>query len=235
MINGLIGRKMGMTSVYTEDGSRIPVTLIEVGPCTVVQVKKSDSRDGYDAVQIGYQPVKMDKLTKPMQGHFRKAGFKEGFSILREMRADKPDELEPGTVVTADQIFKEQSKVKVTGTSIGKGFAGAMKRYGFKGAPASHGASKVHRRPMSAGATDAARVFKGKRSPGHMGNRRVTVKNLEIVRIKPLDGPAPEQAEPKDQEKEQKEQKTAAATRYIIAIKGSVPGKPRSLVIVSNT
>ena len=237
MVNALIGRKMGMTCVYDESGARTPVTLIEVGPCTVVQVKKAGGKGGGDAVQIGFQPVKLDKLTKPMQGHFRKAGMKEGFRHLREVPTDNADELQPGAVLTADQVFKEQTRVKVTGTGIGKGFAGAMKRHGFHGSPASHGASKVHRRPMSAGATDAARIFKGKRSPGQMGNQQVTIGRLEIVKIKPIGAPAQEQPdearqESEGQDKKGKKEQAAAPVGYIIAVKGSVPGKPRSLVVL---
>lgn len=224
MVNALIGRKVGMTSVYDAEGNRTSVTLLEMGPCTVTQVKKADGSDGYNSVQLGFEPLAFGKLNKPMKGKFEKAGLKEGFRVLREFRTDIPAELEIGALITADELFKEKGCVKVIGTSKGAGFAGGMKRHNFSGAKASHGQEKVHRKPMSAGSTDAARVFKGKRSPGHMGDQRVTVKNLEIVRLKALDVKAGTEGE----------EAKSASGKYILALKGSVPGKRNSLVVVQN-
>jgi len=254
MITGLIGKKLGMTRIFDRDGNVVPVTLLEVGPCTVIQVKNKSGADGYNAVQLGFQPAKPERVNKPMTGHFKKAGLKTAFKTLAEFRADKVDDLKVGDEITADGIFKENTKVKVIGTSIGKGFAGAMKKHHFHGSPDSHGAEKVHRRPMSAGATDAQRVFKGKRSPGHMGNISVTVRNLLIVRMKPFgeeihpeeqpakDAPASagqpeteEKAVGKDAEKKEKKKEAASAARkYIVAVKGAVPGKPNALVRIEN-
>lgn len=239
MVKGLIGRKLGMTRIFDKDGINIPVTLLEMGPCTVVQVKTADGKDGYNSVQLGFEPLGADRINQPMTGHYKKAGVKGGFRVLREFRLDSAPDVEPGAELTVEDVFKEAGRVKVTGTSSGKGFAGAMKRHGFHGSPASHGAKRVHRRPMSAGATDAARVFKGKRSPGQMGNVQVSQKNCEIVRIKPLDAPAPaEEPEKKDggeqAEKKEKGGQKSGAKKFIIALKGCIPGKPKSLVILEN-
>ncbi len=239
MVKGLIGRKLGMTRIFDKEGYNIPVTLLEVGPCTVVQIKSGDGGDGYNSVQLGFQPVKADKLNKPMKGHFRKACKDGGFKVLREFLMDGTPDLEVGTEITAEDVFKESALVKVTGTSSGKGFAGAMKRHGFHGGPASHGAKRVHRRPMSAGATDAARIFKGKKSPGHMGNVQVTQKSCRIVRIKALDAPKPVEipekaAEGEQVEKKEKSREKGGATKFVIALRGSIPGKPNSLVILEN-
>ena len=205
MVRGLICRKIGMTRIYNDKGNIVPVTLVEAGPCTVSAVRTEEA-DGYNAVQLGFLPVVESKLNEPMKGLFKKRGISP-FKILREFRTEKPSELKVGDSVTVD-IFKENTKVKVVGVSKGAGFAGAVKRHGFFGAPMSHGASKVHRKPMSAGATDAARVFKGKRSPGHMGDHRVTVRNLTVV--------------------------TVDAERNLLALKGAVPGKKNSILIVHN-
>ncbi len=260
MISGLIGKKLGMTRIFDAKGNVIPVTLLEVGPCTVVQIKKADGKDGYDAVQLGFQAVKSEKMNKPMSGHFKKAGTKTGFKVLREFRIDAPADVNVGDELTAEMVFKENSIVKVIGTSIGRGFAGAMKRHGFHGSSDSHGSEKVHRRPMSGGATDAQRVFRGKRSPGHMGDARVTVRNLELVRIKPFGEQTAEVEEPEvleqaqaaieagtenaaeqatqDMEqktdKKKKESATVKSSKYIVAVKGAVPGKRNSLVIIEN-
>jgi large subunit ribosomal protein L3 len=206
MIPGLIGKKVGMTRIYHEDGTSSPVTLIECGPCVVTQVKTQDS-DGYGAVQLGFDEAAKRKVTKPLQGHFKKAGTAL-FRNLREFRTDSPDEYKVGDTIKVADIFQENARVKVCGKSKGAGFAGGMKRHGFHGAGASHGQEKVHRRPMSAGSTDAARVFRGKRSPGHMGDARVTTRNLKVLKI--------------DSE------------RNLIAVMGPVPGKKDGLVIIEN-
>ncbi len=261
MIPGLIGKKLGMTRVFDSKGNVIPVTLVEMGPCTVVKIKQTSGKDGYDSIQMGYQPIRMSRLNKPSAGHFKKAGFKDGFKVLKEFRVDGTDDVKVGDVITAEQIFKEDTRVKVIGTSIGRGFAGAMKRHGFHGAEASHGAEKVHRRPMSAGSTDAARVFKGKRGPGHMGNAQVTYKNIEIVKIKAIgeelisndedkieknldvveqkddvntENVVEENTEVKEEAKKEKKEETARPGKFIVALKGSVPGKKNSLVVLEN-
>lgn len=225
MIKSLIGKKVGMTSVFDADGNRISVTLVEMGPCTVTQVKKADGKDGYDSVQLGYEPRPLAKLNKPMKGKFEKAGLKEGYRELREFRVDGPADLQVGAQITADTLFKEKTLVKVIGTSRGMGFAGGMKRHNFHGSSSSHGQEKVHRRPMSAGSTDAARVFKGKRSPGHMGDVRVTVKNIEVVKVKALDVRAGAEGEAAA---------VSATGKYVVALRGSVPGKRNSLVVLEN-
>jgi len=220
MIPGMIGKKIGMARMFDEKGNVVPVTLIEMGPCTVVGVKTSDGKDKYDAVQVGYSSVKLDKLTKPMQGVYKKSGLKSGFKVLKEFRVDKTDGIGVGDEIGADAVFSENMSVKIIGTSIGRGFAGAMKRHGFGGSEASHGQEKVHRRPMSGGATDAQRVFRGKRGPGRMGNAQVTVANLKLMKMKPM------------YEAGQSETESAGKTPYIIAVRGAVPGKQNSLVIV---
>ncbi len=181
MVGGLLGRKLGMTQTFAEDGSLVPVTVIEAGPCQIMQVKNRD-RDGYDAVQIGFKDVKRKAATKPEQGHARKAKT-EPKRFIREIRLGGPEEIELGQTLTAD-IFEGVATVDVTGTSKGKGFQGVMKRHGFKGLPGSHGASKVHRAPGSIGACAyPARVFKGTRMPGHMGRERKTVRNLTVLEV----------------------------------------------------
>ncbi len=252
MVSGLIGKKLGMTRIFDKNGNVIPVTLIEVGPCTITQIKTKDGKEKYNAVQMGFQPAKMEKMNKPMAGKFKKAGVKTAFKVLREFRTEQIDDVKVGDELTAEMIFKENTKVKVVGTSIGRGFAGGMKRHNFRGSEDSHGAEKVHRRPMSGGATDAQRVFKGKRGPGHMGAARVTVRNLDLVRIKPFgeDAPMPVE-EPETQqameqaadvaaetteqkEEKKKEAKAEKARKYIVAVRGAVPGKANSLVIIEN-
>lgn len=177
----ILGKKVGMTRVFDEGGKQIAVTVVRAGPCVVVQ-RKTEETDGYEAVQVGFEEHKRSRMTNPLLGHFESRGV-EPMRHLREFRVSGGDGPEPGEELTVEQFEKGQI-VDVVGTSKGKGFAGAMKRYGFKGGPASHG-SKVHRSPMSGGATDAARTFKGARRPGHMGNARVTVKGLEIIDVDP--------------------------------------------------
>lgn len=204
MVSGMIGKKLGMTRIYDEGGNTIPVTLIELGPCTVAAVRTKE-KDGYSAVQLGFEPMADKKVNKPMAGLFKKRGI-GAFKVLREFRMENDPEHKVGDQITVDSVFKEKEIVKVVGTSKGAGFAGGVKKHGFFGAPMSHGASKVHRKPMSAGATDAARVFKGKRGPGHMGAARVTALNLTVVIVD--------------------------AEKHLLAVRGSVPGKPNSIVIV---
>ena len=187
-----------MTQLFREDGSLVPVTLIEAGPCVVTQLKTKDS-DGYGAVQLGFGEVK--RSNKPMQGHFRPS---RSSRYLREVQADDPSEFSVGQTLGVD-IFSEGEKVDVIGRSKGRGFAGTMKRHGFHGGPRTHGQSDRARAPGSiGGGTTPGKVFKGLKMAGHMGNRRITVKGLEIVKVD--------------------------TDRNILAVKGGIPGAPNSLV-----
>ena len=198
MLRGFLGKKIGMTQLFAENGSVVPVTLIEAGPCVVTQVKTKDS-DGYEAVQLGFGDVK--RPNKPMQGHFRPS---RASRYLREVKADDPAEFSVGQTVSLD-IFTEGEKVDVIGRSKGRGFAGTMKRHGFGGGPRTHGQSDRARAPGSiGGGTTPGKVFKGLKMAGHMGNRRITVKGLEIVKVD--------------------------TDRNILAVKGGIPGAPNSLV-----
>lgn len=202
MRKGLIGRKLGMTQVFTEDGAAVPATVIEVEPSVVIQ-KKTVEREGYDAVQIGCSRVKQKHVTKPLQGHFLKAdkGF---FRILRELRGDA-SEFELGQEVRVD-IFKPGDYVDITGTSKGKGFAGVIKRHGFSGGRATHG-SMFHRAPGSIGASaEPSRVFKGRKLPGQMGCETNTVQNMEVLVVRPDDN--------------------------AILVKGSIPGGKQGIVLI---
>ena len=201
MVKGLIGRKLGMTRFFLEDGAALPVTVIEAGPCTVVQ-KKTRETDGYEALQLGFSPSK--KVKKPQAGHFKAAGD-QVFALLKEFGAEDMESYEPGQEVTLD-IFEIGERIHVTGTTKGRGFAGVMKRHGFHGGRASHG-STVHRRPGSIGAAAyPARVFPGKKMPGHMGSVRQTVRNLEILDVRPEYG--------------------------VILVKGAVPGPRNGIVLL---
>lgn len=180
---GILGRKRGMTRIFGDDGTVIPVTVIEAGPCPVIQVKTAET-DGYAAVQIGYDQIPERKVTKPQKGHLDKAG-RGYFRELRELRLDTAADYKVGDDLTVS-VFAAGDKVKVTGTSIGKGFAGVMKRWNFRGLKATHGTEKAHRSGGSIGHnTEPGKVMKGKKMAGHMGNRTVTVLNLEIVDIRP--------------------------------------------------
>ena len=203
MIEGLLGRKIGMTQVFSSAGEAIPVTVIELGPCVVTQVR-SKERDGYEAVQIGFGEVKAKSLTKPEQGHLAGAGRLVRY--LREFEADNIEEHEVGQVLTAE-IFEPGQIIDVTGTSKGRGFQGVVKRHGFSGGPKTHGQSDRWRAPGSIGAgTDPGRVWKGTRMAGRMGNRRVTVQNLQVVEV--------------------------LADKHILLVRGSVPGAKNGLLMV---
>jgi large subunit ribosomal protein L3 len=205
MKKGLIGRKLGMTQIFSEEGTSIPVTVIEVEPSVVIQ-KKTVATDGYDAVQLGYGRVRQKNVTKALQGHFRKAD-KGLFRTLREIRTPAEGH-EPGQEFQAD-IFKIGDYVDVVGTTVGKGFAGCVKRHGFRGGRATHG-SMFHRAPGSIGASaEPSRVFKGKKMPGQMGNERKTIQNLLVMGVRP--------------------------DRNLILIKGSVPGCKKGIVIVQQS
>ncbi|TCW42427.1 LSU ribosomal protein L3P [Thermohydrogenium kirishiense] len=205
MKKAILGKKHGMTQIFVGN-EMIPVTVVEAGPCVVVQ-KKTKENDGYDAIQVGFGDVKEKRLIKPLKGHFTKANvpFKK---YLREFRLDDISSYEVGSEIKAD-IFSVGDRVDVTGTSKGKGFAGVVKRYNANRGPMAHG-SKYHRRPGSMGASsDPSRTFKGKRLPGHMGNERVTVQNLEVVKVDP--------------------------EKNLLLIKGSVPGIRGSLLMIRDT
>jgi len=180
MPSAIIGKKLGMTQIFEEGGRVIPVTVIEAGPCVVTQLKTL-ARDGYAAAQIGFGEVKEHRLNSPKRGHFSAHSVKP-HRYLREIPLDAGDTLAEGDEFKAD-IFTVGEKVAVTGISKGKGYAGVMKRYGWRGNKATHGASTSHRKPASSGATDAARTFKGQGKPGHMGDVQVTQQGLKIARI----------------------------------------------------
>ena len=199
---GLIGKKLGMTRIYGKDGSAVPVTVIDVAGNTVVQVKTKD-KEGYSAVQLGYKDKKEHRVTKALLGHYKKAGVSPKY-VLREWRAEGELPV-PGTTF-GPEVFAVGDFVDVIGTSIGKGFQGAVKRWGFSGQPASHG-SMMHRRTGSIGCRlTPGRVWKNQKMPGHMGNVRRTVQNLEVIQSRPEDG--------------------------VVLVKGSVPGNANAYVFV---
>lgn len=203
MAIGLLGKKLGMSQLFTEEGNLIPVTVIEAGPCVVVQ-KRTEKRDGYRAIQLGFEDVKESRVNQPIKGHFKKSGLKPK-KYLQEFLVNGEEDYQVGDSITVS-IFSPGEIVDVTATSKGKGFAGVVKRWGFSGGPKTHG-SRLHRAPGSIGAAaDPARVFKGKRLPGRMGGKRVTEQNLEIVRV--------------DEEKN------------LLLIRGSVPGPRKGLVTI---
>jgi large subunit ribosomal protein L3 len=205
-MKNMLGRKVGMTQIFKEDGEVVPVTVIEAGPLFVVQ-KKTVEKDGYNAIQVGFGEVKERRLTKPLKGHFEKANVAYR-KFLREFHVENPDEFEIGQEIKVD-VFAEGDMVDVTGTSKGKGTAGVIKRHNFARGRETHG-SKHHRMPggMSAG-TYPGRVFKGHRMMGRMGNERVTVQNLEVVRID--------------------------AEKNLILVKGAVPGPKKGLITIKET
>ncbi len=187
MVNTILGKKLGMTQVFNEDGSVTPVSVIEAGPCIVTQLKSVET-DGYIAVQVGFGDRRPKHVTKPQLGHFR-GGLKspkhpdvKPCRTLQEVRTDDISDLSIGQSITVDNVLEVGDQVKVTGTSKGKGFAGVVKRYHFHGGDETHGIM-VHRKPQSSGATDAARTFKGTKKPGHMGSKTVTVRGLTVWRI----------------------------------------------------
>lgn len=202
MPKGILGKKVGMTQVFTDTGLAVPVTVIEAGPCVVVQ-KKTPEKDGYSAIQIGFGEKRERLFNKPLKGHFSKAGVRP-LRFLRELRVEDPESYQVGQEITAG-IFSQGERVDVVGTSKGRGFAGGIKRHGFHRGPMAHG-SKYHRRPGSLGAKGPARVFKGRKLPGHLGVKRVTVQNLEVVKVD--------------------------AGRNMLVVKGAVPGPKGSLVLV---
>lgn len=183
MAIGLLAKKLGMTSLFNEHGRVVAVTVLQAGPCTVTQVKAPE-KDGYRAIQVGFEPItKERKVTKPLRGHFKKAGTGM-FRYLREFTLPKDGEFTVGQELKVD-VFKEGELVDVTGTSVGKGFQGGVRRWNWQGGPATHG-SMSHRSPGSIGSTTfPGRVIKGHHLPGHMGNERVTIQNLRVMKIDP--------------------------------------------------
>jgi len=207
MVNGLIGKKLGMTQVLQPDGTMVPVTVIQAGPCVIVQ-KKTALKDGYDAVQLGFvEFIKPKRVTKPMEGHFKKANTPP-VRILHEMRTAGDEAGNPGDKVMVD-MFNTNEKVHVVGTSKGRGFAGFVKRHHFGGGRGSHG-SMFHRAPGSIGASAyPSRVIKGMRMAGHLGSSRVTVQNLRVERV--------------DQEKN------------LLYLRGAVPGPTGAYLVVEKS
>ncbi|TMA12725.1 MAG: 50S ribosomal protein L3 [Deltaproteobacteria bacterium] len=182
-MTGLIGKKIGMTQLFAADGSLIPVTVIETGPCVVVQ-KKETARDGYNGLQLGFKAKKSQRVNKPEQGHLKKVG-KGAFQVLREFRSQDVSQYEVGQEIKLSDLFKAGDRVDVSGTSKGRGFAGVIKRWGFGGFPASHGTHEYFRHGGSIGNRSfPGRVFKGKRMAGHWGNERVSVQNLEVIDVR---------------------------------------------------
>jgi len=181
-MNVIVGRKLGMTQIFDDEGRAIPVTVVQAGPCTVVQ-KKSRQRDGYDALQVGYEAAKEKHLSRAQLGHCKAAGVAP-VRVLEEIRLDEPSDLAVGDQITV-AAFSAGDVVKVTGRTIGRGFQGVVRRHGFSGGRMTHG-SHFHRAPGSIGASaDPSHVRKGTKLPGHMGDRRVTIKNLRVVEVLP--------------------------------------------------
>ncbi len=206
MKKALIGKKVGMTQIFDENGRIIPVTAIEVGPCTVTQIK-TEEQDGYTAVQLGYGDVKESKLNKPELGKFKKSNIAPK-KYLKEVRLDSIEGIKVGDELKAD-VFAEGDKVDIQGTSKGKGFQGVIKRWGQSRGPMGHG-SMYHRRPGSMGSTSTpGRVYKGKRLPGHMGVQTVTIQNLAIVKVD--------------------------TDKNVILVKGSVPGAKGSILKIKSS
>ncbi len=201
----IMGKKLGMTQIFNDIGEALPVTVVLAGPCTVVQ-KKTLENDGYLALKLGFEDVKDKNLNKPDIGQFKKNQLASK-KYLREFKITDIDKYNVGDEIRVD-IFQPGDKVDIIGISKGKGYAGGIKRWNFSRGPMSHG-SMYHRRSGSSGATDAARVFKGKKRPGHLGAERVTVQNLEVVKVD--------------------------AEKNLLLIKGSIPGPKRSLVLIKNT
>ncbi len=207
MKKAIIGKKIGMTQIFEESGKVIPVTVVEAGPCVVVQ-KKTIENDGYESVQLGFGDVKESKMIKPLAGHFKKHGVAPK-KTLKEFRLADISVYNEGDIVKAD-TFEVGDAVDVCGTSKGKGFAGTVKRYGNARLKETHGTGPVHRHAGSMGAcSDPSRIYKGKKMPGHMGNERVTVQNLEIVKID--------------------------VENNLIAIKGAIPGPKGGIVTIADS
>ena len=205
-VKAILGEKLGMTQVFTEEGRAIPVTVVQAGPCVVAQIRTQD-RDGYSAVQLGFGEVKESRVTKPMKGHFAKGGVAAAKHLV-EVRTDDASTYEVGSHVTVEK-FAPGEHVDVIGISKGKGFAGVMKRHNFHGKPDSHGTERKHRSSGSVGAgTTPGRVFKGMKGPGHLGHDRTTILSLEVVE--------------------------SDAERNLLLIKGAIPGPAGAIVVIRN-
>ncbi len=205
MPKAILGKKLGMTQIFNPEGKLIPVTVISAGPCVIAQIKTMEN-DGYQAVQLGYGAAKAARTNKPATGHCQKAGI-ELVRHFKEIRLDDIADYQLGQEIKAD-LFAAGEKVDISGVSRGKGFAGTIKRWNDSRGPMSHG-SKSHRRPASTGAKGPARVFKGKHSPGHMGHEKVTIQNLEIIRVD--------------------------VERNLLLVKGAVPGPKEGLLLIKST
>jgi large subunit ribosomal protein L3 len=204
-MTGLIGRKVGMTQFYNAEGNVIPVTVIETGPCVVVQ-KKETAKDGYNALQVGFGSKKAQRVNKPMQGHMAKAG-KGAFEVVKEFRLADVSQYEVGQEIKVADLFKAGDRIAVSGTSKGHGFSGVIKRWSFAGFPGSHGTHEYFRHGGSIGNRSfPGRVRKGKKMAGHWGNEQVSIQNLEVVDIRPEEN--------------------------LMLVKGAVPGAKRGVVIV---
>ena len=206
MQKGLIGKKIGMTQLFDENGKVIPVTVVEAGPCTVVQ-KKTIENDGYEAIQVGFGDVKVQRVNKPMAGHFKKADVAPK-KVLKEFRLENIADVNVGDILKAD-IFAAGDRVDVVGTSKGKGTAGVIKRWNFSRLKETHGTGPVHRHGGSLGVIDPARIFKGKKMAGHLGAEKVTVQNLDIVKVD--------------------------VENNLIAIKGAIPGPKNGIVVIADS
>ncbi|MFZ5752951.1 MAG: 50S ribosomal protein L3 [Bacillota bacterium] len=205
MVKAILGTKLGMTQIFDETGKAIPVTVIEAGPCVVVQ-KKTAENDGYNAIQVGFGEVKEQDLNKPLKGHFAKGQIKP-LRYLKEFRVDDANAYNIGQEIKAD-VFSSGEWVDVTGLTKGKGFAGGIKRHGFHRGPMKHG-SKYHRRPGSLGAKGPARVFLGRKLPGRLGGEQVTVQKLLVVKVDP--------------------------ERNLLLVRGAIPGPKKSLVTIKSS
>lgn len=204
MLKGLIGKKIGMTQIFDESGLAVPITLIEAGPCYVTQVRQPE-RDGYNAVQLGFEEVKPKRLTGGQLGHLKTSELPP-LRFLREFRV-KDSEVNEGDKLEVGEVFSVGDQVDVVGTSKGKGFQGAVKRHGFRGGPKTHGQSDRQRATGSIGAgTTPGRVFKGKRMPGHMGSERVTIQNLQVAYVD--------------------------ADRNLLGVRGAIPGSKGGVVMI---
>lgn len=203
-MKGILGKKLGMTQVFGEDGTAIPVTVIHAGPCSVLQKKEADT-DGYESVQLGFSEKKEHRANRPETGHAKKAGTTPK-AFVREIRGMNPADYELGQELKAN-LFSEGELVDITATSKGKGFAGSIKRHNQARGPMSHG-SRYHRGPGSLGAVDPARVFKGRKLPGRMGGDKVTIQNLQVVKVDP--------------------------EKNLLLIKGSIPGPKNSYVVIKS-
>ena len=206
MKKAIIAKKIGMTQVFTENGALVPVTVLEAGPCVVVQ-KKTLENDGYEAIQVGFGDVKVQRVNKPMAGHFKKADVAPK-KVLKEFRLENTADVNVGDVLKAD-IFAAGDRVDVVGTSKGKGTAGVIKRWNFSRLKETHGTGPVHRHGGSLGVIDPARIFKGKKMAGHLGAEKVTVQNLDIVKVD--------------------------VENNLIAIKGAIPGPKNGIVVIADS